>query len=138
MVVSALKNHKAISAGTRRAGWLCFALIIVIALLIERRIPSFSIVYSNQSKSAGCVLGLAIACKVTPALFVPYLAWKRSWKALAGFFEATRPRRVAGSRSSRRTRHWLGSMRMMPLGSGRGPSELAAKDKQSCYHENDY
>jgi len=47
MVVSALKNHKAISARTRRAGWLCFALIIVIALLIERRIPSFSIVYSN-------------------------------------------------------------------------------------------
>ena len=47
MVVSALKNHKAISARTRRADWLCFALIILIALLIERRIPSFSIVYSN-------------------------------------------------------------------------------------------
>jgi hypothetical protein len=30
------------------------------------------------------VLGLAIACKVTPALFVPYLLWKRSWRALAG------------------------------------------------------
>ena len=47
MVASALKNQKAISARTRRAGWLCFALIILIALLIERRIPSFSIVYSN-------------------------------------------------------------------------------------------
>lgn len=47
MVVSALKNPKAISARTRCAGWLCFALILVIALLIERRIPSFSIVYSN-------------------------------------------------------------------------------------------
>ena len=47
MVVSALKDPKAISARTRRAGWLCFALVIVIALLIERRIPSFSIVYSN-------------------------------------------------------------------------------------------
>ena len=46
-VVSALENPKAISAGTRRTGWLCFALVIVIALLIERRIPSFSIVYSN-------------------------------------------------------------------------------------------
>jgi hypothetical protein len=33
---------------------------------------------------AGVVLGLAIACKVTPALFVPYFLWKRSWKALAG------------------------------------------------------
>jgi hypothetical protein len=47
MVVSALKNQRAISAKTRRAGWLCFVLIIVMALLIERRIPSFSIVYSN-------------------------------------------------------------------------------------------
>jgi hypothetical protein len=33
---------------------------------------------------AGVVLGLAIACKVTPALFVPYFAWKHSWRALAG------------------------------------------------------
>jgi hypothetical protein len=33
---------------------------------------------------AGVVLGLAIACKVTPALFVPYFVWKRSWRALAG------------------------------------------------------
>jgi hypothetical protein len=48
LVVSALKNQKANSARTRRAGWLWFALIIVIALLIERRIPSFSIVYSNR------------------------------------------------------------------------------------------
>jgi hypothetical protein len=47
MVVNALKDPKAISVGTRRTGWLCFALVIVIALLIERRIPSFSIVYSN-------------------------------------------------------------------------------------------
>jgi hypothetical protein len=47
MIVSVLKNPKAISARTRRGGWLCFALIVVIALLIERRIPSFSIVYSN-------------------------------------------------------------------------------------------
>jgi hypothetical protein len=33
---------------------------------------------------AGVVLGLAIACKVTPALLVPYFLWKRAWKALAG------------------------------------------------------
>lgn len=32
---------------------------------------------------AGLALGLAIACKITPALFVPYFAWKRSWKTLA-------------------------------------------------------
>jgi hypothetical protein len=33
---------------------------------------------------SGIVLALAIACKVTPALFVPYLLWKRAWKSLAG------------------------------------------------------
>src|SRR5581483_6573332 len=32
----------------------------------------------------GIVLALAIACKVTPALFVPYFLWKRAWKTLAG------------------------------------------------------
>jgi hypothetical protein len=33
---------------------------------------------------AGAVLGLAIACKVTPVLFVPYFLWKRAGKVLAG------------------------------------------------------
>lgn len=32
----------------------------------------------------GLTLALAIACKVTPALFVPYFLWKRQWKVLAG------------------------------------------------------
>ncbi len=34
--------------------------------------------------SAGVVLALAVACKVTPGLFLPYLLWKRAWKASAG------------------------------------------------------
>lgn len=33
--------------------------------------------------TAGLSLALGIACKVTPALFLPYLAWKRAWKTLA-------------------------------------------------------
>jgi hypothetical protein len=33
---------------------------------------------------AGLAVGLAVACKVTPALFLPYFLWKRSWRALAG------------------------------------------------------
>src|SRR5262249_50257771 len=33
---------------------------------------------------AGLLLALAIACKVTPALFVPYFLWNRAWKTLAG------------------------------------------------------
>lgn len=32
---------------------------------------------------AGLTLALAIACKVTPLLFVGYFAWKRCWRALA-------------------------------------------------------
>ena len=47
LVVGALKNPKAIAARSRRIGWLCFVLVIAIALLIERRVPSFSILYSN-------------------------------------------------------------------------------------------
>ncbi len=34
--------------------------------------------------SAGLVLGLAVACKVTPLLFLAYFAWKRAWKVVAG------------------------------------------------------
>lgn len=33
---------------------------------------------------AGMAIALAIACKVTPALFLPYFLWKRSWGVLAG------------------------------------------------------
>jgi len=33
---------------------------------------------------AGVLLGLSIACKVTPALFVLYFLWKRSWTTLLG------------------------------------------------------
>ncbi|MDB5314126.1 MAG: hypothetical protein JWO38_8328 [Gemmataceae bacterium] len=34
--------------------------------------------------SAGLVLGLAIACKVTPLMFLAYFAYKRAWTVLAG------------------------------------------------------
>lgn len=34
--------------------------------------------------SAGLLVALAIACKVTPALFIPYFLWKRAWKTLLG------------------------------------------------------
>ena len=33
---------------------------------------------------AGALLGLSIACKLTPALFILYFLWKRSWAALLG------------------------------------------------------
>jgi hypothetical protein len=47
IVVSALENRNALFAKSRRAGWLCFSLVIAIALFIERRIPSLSTMYSD-------------------------------------------------------------------------------------------
>ncbi len=53
-----------------------FILFLIVAALSAYR--------RQRDLLAGLVLGLAIACKVTPALFVPYFLWKRSWKALTG------------------------------------------------------
>jgi alpha-1,2-mannosyltransferase len=53
-----------------------FILFLVIAF--------FTLFRCRRDALAGLVLGLAIACKVTPALFLPYLVWKRAWKTLAG------------------------------------------------------
>ncbi len=40
--------------------------------------------HKGRRFTGGLVLALAIACKVTPALFVPYFVWKRAWRTLAG------------------------------------------------------
>jgi hypothetical protein len=53
-----------------------FILFLVVAALYA--------FHRGRDVLAGVVLALAIACKVTPALFVPYLVWKRAWKSLAG------------------------------------------------------
>ena len=53
-----------------------FILFLVVAALYA--------FHRGRDVLAGVVLALAIACKVTPALFVPYLLWKRAWKSLAG------------------------------------------------------
>jgi len=37
----------------------------------------------QRDKTAGITLALAIACKLTPAMLIPYFVWKRSWKLLA-------------------------------------------------------
>jgi hypothetical protein len=47
-------------------------------------VASLAALQRRRDFLAGTTLALAIACKVTPALFIPYLAWKRAWKALAG------------------------------------------------------
>jgi hypothetical protein len=53
-----------------------FILFLVVAALYA--------FHRGRDVLSGVVLALAIACKVTPALFVPYLVWKRAWKSLAG------------------------------------------------------
>ncbi len=60
-----------------------FILFLVVAAL--------SLFHRRWEVPAGVVLGLAIACKVTPALFVPYFLWKRSWKALRSSAGTTTP-----------------------------------------------
>ena len=47
IIVSAIGNRKVLVAKSRRNGWICFVLIIGIALIIERRVPSLSILHSN-------------------------------------------------------------------------------------------
>jgi alpha-1,2-mannosyltransferase len=53
-----------------------FLLFLVVAALFAFR--------HRRDFLAGLLLGLAIACKVTPALFLPYFVWKRAWTTLAG------------------------------------------------------
>jgi hypothetical protein len=52
---------------------------LFILFLIVAALYAF---HRRRDGVAGLVLALAISCKVTPALFVPYLIWKRAWKTL--------------------------------------------------------
>jgi alpha-1,2-mannosyltransferase len=38
----------------------------------------------GRDAASGLVLALAVACKVTPLLFLGYFAWKRAWRIVAG------------------------------------------------------
>jgi hypothetical protein len=51
-------------------------LFLVIGALFAHR--------QGRDLLCGTTLALAIACKVTPALFLPYFVWKRQWRVLAG------------------------------------------------------
>ena len=53
---------------------------IFIAFLVLGSLEAFR---RKWDYAAGFVLSLAIACKVTPALCVPYFVWKRAWKTVA-------------------------------------------------------
>ena len=45
-------------------------------------VVTLSLFQRRHDAKAGMCLALAIACKVTPALLVPYFLWKRCWKLL--------------------------------------------------------
>jgi hypothetical protein len=53
--------------------WILFLVVAALYAFHER-----------QDFVAGIVMALAIACKVTPALFLPYFLWKRAWTMLIG------------------------------------------------------
>ena len=86
-----------------------FILFLVVAALYA--------FHRGRDVSAGVVMALAICCKVTPALFVPYFAWKRAWRALAGcalglaLFLGVVPGVVLGSeRNARDLASWFEAM----------------------------
>jgi hypothetical protein len=54
---------------------------ILILFLVVATLFAYS---SRWDFTAGVILALAIACKVTPALFVAYFIWKRAWRCLFG------------------------------------------------------
>ena len=83
-----LANRKVLFARDRRAGWILFAVIIAIALLIEQRIPSLSIFQSTASfKNWASTIGeLAHVSSENPVwlhwcgymlLVTPFLLWLR-------------------------------------------------------------
>jgi hypothetical protein len=49
LAINLLQDRKALFAKSRRVGWICFALIIAIAVLIEQRIPSMSILQPTET-----------------------------------------------------------------------------------------
>lgn len=74
--VAVLLSLRPIASDLQHGNVNLFILFLLVAALTAYRL--------RRDILAGVVFGLAIACKVTPALFLPYLLWKRSWKALAG------------------------------------------------------
>lgn len=52
---------------------------LLILFLIVASLGAFC---QRRDALSGVLLGLGIACKLTPALFIPYLLWKRAWKTL--------------------------------------------------------
>jgi hypothetical protein len=85
-VVSVLEDRQVLLATSRRAGWFCFVFIIAIALLIERRISSLSILHSdaifkNWARTIGELAHVSPANQIWLRwcgyffLIIPFLIW---------------------------------------------------------------
>jgi hypothetical protein len=86
--------QKALPLSRERLFWVSAATLLVASRFISRDFAdggqnlvllglTWLAIYLwkiGRDFSAGVSLGLAIALKCTPALFVPYFAWKRQWK----------------------------------------------------------
>jgi len=53
-------------------------------LILFLMVASIYAFHSGRDHLAGNILALAIACKLTPALFIGYFVWKRAWSVLFG------------------------------------------------------
>jgi hypothetical protein len=90
-VIGLLQDRQRLFAEYRRAGWICFAAIIVLAVLVERRIPSMSIFQSNEifrnwSRTIGELAHVSPANPIWLRwagyllLVAPFLIWFGIWK----------------------------------------------------------
>jgi len=82
ILISLTKDRPLLMAPHRRIGWIVFAAIIAIALLLERRVPDFAILQSsrlfqNWARKSGELT------HVSP--------WNRTWFAWAGYMIAIAP-----------------------------------------------
>jgi hypothetical protein len=75
-VLAAVLSLRPIASDLTHGNINLFILFLVVAGMVAY--------VRGRDLVGGLAIGLAISCKVTPALFVPYFVWKRSWKALVG------------------------------------------------------
>ena len=106
IAVSLLEDPRALFAKSRRAGWICFAMIIAIAVLIEQRTPSISILQPNETfKNWARAIGeLAHVSPVNPV-----------WFRWAGYMIAVTPLLI-----------WFGFRRIKSEGVGKSESPSLA------------
>src|SRR5262245_3757967 len=73
-VLTVLLSLRSISGDLLHGNVNLFILFLVVAGLAALQ--------QARDFLAGLLIALAASCKVTPALFIPYLVWKRAWRSL--------------------------------------------------------